>query len=181
MHYIQQLWPSHMIRTMVEEHEVILANLSKLRELVLEMRKSDKPSDQELDLLKTIGDNLLAAEPHHKREEDVLFAELEDLGIEGPPTVMRMEHVELRKLKHQLAELSGQADDLEPGVFISRVEQTALTLVGMLEAHIDKENNILYPCALAEIDEETWVGMHTACEVIGPCDFKPLPATASVP
>jgi len=177
MHYIQQLWPDHVIRTMVEEHEVILANLKRLRQLVGEICQEDRLVD--LTLLKTIAGNLLAAEPHHQREENVLFLELEELGIEGPPTVMRMEHVELRKLKHDFAELSEQADELELEAFKSRLKRTALSLVGMLEEHIEKENQILYPCALAEIEEDTWKTMQTACEAIGPCDFKPMRETVS--
>ena len=34
---------------------------------------------------------VLGAEPHHQREEEVLFPAIEELGIAGPPNMMRTE------------------------------------------------------------------------------------------
>jgi DUF438 domain-containing protein len=51
-------------------------------------------------ILEGIAAHLLGAEPHHQREEQVLFAELENRGLFGQPRVMRMEHEDLRIRKH---------------------------------------------------------------------------------
>lgn len=53
-------------------------------------------SIEEFEKLEKVVDNILDAESHHKREEDVLFSEMEDRKITGPTRIMRMEHDDLK-------------------------------------------------------------------------------------
>lgn len=78
-------------------------------------------------------------ERHIVAEEEILFPAFESLtGIEGGPTqVMRMEHVELRKL---MREVAGSLVDAGGG---NASPLAALT--ARIYAHNGKEERILYP------------------------------------
>jgi hemerythrin-like domain-containing protein len=45
-------------------------------------------------------------------------------------------------------------------------------LVGSLRAHIEKENEILYPMALAHLEPSSFDAMREAADRIGPCSFS---------
>jgi hypothetical protein len=92
------LKPDHPLYTLISEREIILGFLDKLEKL---KEKIEKENFDEKDLkeLKDISHHLIEAEPHHQREERVLFPEIEKRGILGPTEVMRQEHEELRKEK----------------------------------------------------------------------------------
>lgn len=67
---------------LIEEHELILNFLKELEEvtnLILDMESYDKDR-KEFTRVTELIISILDAEPHHKREEDVLFPELETRG-----------------------------------------------------------------------------------------------------
>ncbi|MCB1050629.1 MAG: hemerythrin domain-containing protein [Acidobacteria bacterium] len=68
----------------------------------------DEPEPQTLTTLDQIARNLLAAEKHHQREELALFPELEEVGLDGPCTLMGEEHVQLTQRKHELIQRVAQ-------------------------------------------------------------------------
>ena len=116
-----------------------------------------------------IGTHLVGVEPHHQREEQVLFPALRDRGLEGPPTMMEIEHVELRTLKHAIVEDCTKLLAEGPGRW-SELRHTAQSLVGMLREHIWKEDTILYPMALRLIsDPADWSELKQRCDEVGYC------------
>ncbi|MEK6577290.1 MAG: DUF438 domain-containing protein [Nitrospirota bacterium] len=170
------LAPGHVIHTLVSEHEMILHFLDELEKLNQAVRQmADYSSNKdEVKKLTHIAEHLVGAEPHHKREEEVLFPEVEKRGVSGPPQVMRMEHEDLRRRKHDLMEISETADKLDFNTFRKRLDATARFIVMTLRDHIFKENNILYPMALQVIqDKNSWDKMKTECDKIGYCCFTP--------
>lgn len=173
-----QLEEDHVIRVMVEEHERILGFLDRLDGLVNDYRDAIGTPQARTILaqIHTIGENLLAAEPHHAREEEVLFPELYRVGIQGPPQCMTEEHDRLRSLKRLLVEQSA-ATSLDT----EAMAETARTLSSMLRDHIAKENEILYPMALSALPESTWESLKAACDRIGPCAFVDIGRAEKVP
>lgn len=170
------LKPGHVIHTLVSEHEMILGfldELEKVNEAAQKMGNYSSNKD-EVKKLNHIAEHLIGAEPHHQREENVLFPEVEKRGVFGPPQVMRMEHEDLRRRKHELMEISETADKLDFNTFRKRLDATAGFIVLTLRDHIFKENNILYPMALQVIpDKNSWDKMKTECDKIGYCCFTP--------
>jgi uncharacterized protein len=153
----------HVIATLMDEHQRILAELGRLAGLV-----RARPEPATLEQVAAVAETLIGAEPHHQREEEVLFPELRERGIEGPPTVMRAEHAALRELKHALhdgalAALDGRADAWPACAAAGE------RLVGMLRDHIFKEDNVLYPLAVRAIEPQAWAGMKRRCDAIGYC------------
>ncbi len=166
----------HVVRTMLEEHDQILSFLDQLEELNRKLQCQDEYQDSDLRQLVQVAEQLIGAEPHHEREEKVLFTAMEQREVSGPPRIMRMEHDDLRPMKKQVKKL-GQAA-LERSVpvaeFKSALDDVAGKLVFGLRDHIFKENNILYPTALEVItDDKVWSEMQQRCDQIGYCTFTP--------
>lgn len=166
----------HVVNTLIVEHDKILEFLTRLEELNSEVQKLDslKGNEQYIDELKATIDNIIAAEPHHKREEDVLFKELENNEITGPTRIMRMEHDDLRAKKREIRELLNCIEYVPFDDFQERLQDLTSYLIFDLRDHIFKENTILYPTALESLkDIELWEDMKKRCDEIGYCSFTP--------
>ena len=83
------------------------------------------------------------SEPHHKKEEKVLFPALEKKGIPnegGPIGMMLFEHEtkrsHIKKIDEGFKEKNGE-----------KILLNAKAAISLMREHIEKENNILYPMA----------------------------------
>ena len=171
-----KLPPGHVVHTMMREHDYILEFLDELDGINKEVQQMHAfdPTREEWERLRHIADHLVEAEPHHQREEEVLFPKLEEQGVTGPPRIMRMEHVDLRHHKHELQELSLDVSEMEFDRFKEELKRVANFLVFHLRDHIFKENNILYPTAVEMIqDDSVWEELHKEADEIGYCCFTP--------
>lgn len=166
----------HVLYTLIEEHELILSFLKELDEVTMTILNMDNfdESRKEFGRVTELIDNILGAEPHHKREEDVLFPELETMGITGPTRIMRLEHEDLRKKKRALKKLSEEVNHLDFAEYKKELKKLSNAICFELKDHIFKENYILYPTALESIKSETkWTDMKNECDNIGYCSFTP--------
>ncbi|HWR44896.1 hemerythrin domain-containing protein [Sporomusa sp.] len=167
--------PEHPLRVMLEEHEQILQTLDALDKLNTTIQSSSTPDREVLVRLREVADNLLAAEHHHAREEEVIFPELTKNNIGGIVQVMNMEHEELREKKRELKELVSQALLLDFTEFQQELQELAKFIIYNLTDHIYKENHILYPAAMRFVkDKELWNQLKEKCDEIGYCNFKTL-------
>ena len=138
---------------LVEEHHAVLVALKILGKVAAAIGEKDGQApghlEQLLDFFKGFVDRC-----HHGKEEDVLFPELERRGVRrdgGPIGVMLAEHEigrgHVRAMTERLQALrSGDA-----GAVVGIGEHT-VAYREMLEAHIQKENNVLFPMADRLID-----------------------------
>jgi hemerythrin-like domain-containing protein len=163
----------HVLATLYAEHECLLGFLDALRVHVRGIEGAQAPiAPREAEPVIELARTLLGADPHHRREEEVLFPMLEERGLFGPPRRMRFEHEELRALKARLLEL---AIDLPKGAgetaraFVG----VAHTLSALLREHIQREDEVLYPVSLEFIEESKWKAMKEQCDRIGYCSFTP--------
>lgn len=172
----KKIEPGHMLDTLIVEHEKIKEFLTELEELNVNIQKLKSYSENP-DLFKKLeklANNILDAENHHKREEDVLFPELEKRNITGPTRIMRMEHDELRKRKRLLRETAHAAVIMDFDECKARIDELAKYIVFNLRDHIYKENYILYPTAIDAIKEkDLWAQMKNRSDEIGYCPFTP--------
>jgi len=169
------LAPDHPIRHMVEEHREILDLLKALGELPKLLHQAQSLRGDLLARLRVLAANLLATENHHKREEEALFPILVEQGIEGMPAMMSAEHGELRALKAGLHSLAEQAETIPFEMLTAKIRSIVQQLAPMLEEHIQKEDGLLYPEALENLDEEQWAEVQQAAQPWPRCSFLPLP------
>lgn len=133
------------------DHEKILAELAKLE------------ADPEGHAKEFLEFTESFAEPHHHKEEQVLFPALEQKGIPnegGPIGVMLTEH-EIKR---------GHVKDLRKAVENNEsagIKEHALAIVSLMRDHIAKENDILYPMAEQVLTPDELAGMAHKCEEIG--------------
>lgn len=132
------------------DHEKILAELDKLEA---------NPSAYAKEFLE-FTENF--AEPHHKKEEEVLFPALEKKGVPkegGPIGVMLMEHEQKRGHVKDLREALAKND-------ISGAKEAATNIISILRDHINKENNILYPMGEQVLSEKELTELGNLCQKI---------------
>ena len=102
------------------------------------------------------------AEPHHQKEEQVLFPALEKKGIPnegGPIGIMLMEHTAKRDYLVKMRE------DLQENNNI-KLKKNTQAMISLLRDHIYKENNILYPCSQDVLTKEELANLALQCEKI---------------
>jgi len=173
---LKSLHHSHVIHTLIIEHQIILKTLSLLRDAGKKLIKMTE-KEMESGIKKTIlnlAQKVIGAEPHHQREEQALFPIMREFGIVGPTNVMEMEHKAIRDYKHKLLEAAQDYGKCSFKDYQSHMDFYIDGLTHMLEEHIYKENEILYPMALQTIsDQAVWADMKKKCDGIGYCSFTP--------
>lgn len=86
---------------------------------------------------------------HHSKEEEYLFPILELLGLPskgGPTEVMRLEHVQGRKLVGLLNSILENGRE-GSGTDWTELARVALAYVNLLRSHIEKENHCIFEIA----------------------------------
>ena len=133
---------------MKHEHQVILLVLraaEREREFIARTgRIHGENIEKMVDFFRNFADRC-----HHAKEERHLFARMEGRGMSrdsGPIAVMLMEHEEGRRRIAAIAEALPRASKNEPSA-IAGVKENPLSCARLLRAHIDKEDNVLYPTA----------------------------------
>jgi hemerythrin-like domain-containing protein len=140
---------------LIKEHEaikVMLGIMSKIAEN-LKANKALDAGDMEkiVDFLKTFADKC-----HHGKEENALFPELVLAGMpkeNGPIAVMLHEHVigrqHIKEMDTYLAEY--KTGDSDSGELLAA---SLYNYVNLLENHINKEENVLFPMADNILNEQ---------------------------
>lgn len=167
---------NHPLSVLVAEHDEILKFLSELEQLgvvIGRVKRKEELPKRLFGQLQHLAHHLEAAEKHHQREEDVLFPEMEKLGVYGPPQIMAMEHIVFRKMKKELAVLAENEEIGDLAEFKKKFAEVSSKLVQNLRDHIFKENNILYPAALEVVPKALWKKIGENADKIGYCCFTP--------
>ncbi|MBS3816164.1 MAG: DUF438 domain-containing protein [Candidatus Thermoplasmatota archaeon] len=160
-----RLEKGHPIHTLISEHEEITEMLDELDD-VIDSLKDGELTAKKKDKLNHIAEHLVESENHHEREEEALFPRMEKKGITGPTRIMKMDHEDMWPKKKKLLELSEELEKNEEEIL-----ELAEYLSFNLRDHIFKENNILYPSALDEL--ENWDEIREDADEIGYCCFTP--------
>ena len=142
-------------KELIQEHEGISLMLKILDAVVKKAEQGEKiPADYLNGIVEFL--TVFVDICHHGKEEDFLFPELEKLGIpreNGPIGVMLSEHEEGRRL---IAELKSAVAAYNTGDFsaTTAMAQAAGGYIFLLNAHINKENNVLFVMADNHLDTE---------------------------
>lgn len=132
--------------------EVVLLCLGKVVDEAKRLKKLNKKSaETAIDIIKTFADKC-----HHGKEENHLFAKMINKGMSsefGPVGQMLSEHRQGREYVRGMSENLDSASngDMEA---INLFAENALGYVQLLQAHIHKEDTILFPMADKMLNEE---------------------------
>ncbi|MGD8286236.1 MAG: hemerythrin domain-containing protein [Desulfobacterales bacterium] len=147
------------IDELLAEHEAVKTTLKILKRIGEDVAKSGKIANPEhlaqiLDFLITFVDRC-----HHSKEEEQLFPALEEVGVSregGPVGVMLKEHQQGRALLAEMKTASDQSKSVDKAATQNLI-QHANNYITLLEFHIDKENNVLFPMAAKHLSESKMV------------------------
>jgi len=149
----------------MQEHEVIVEVLASLEAMGEQLAAGTPVPRQDVaDFGRFFRD--FADKCHHGKEEDRLFVKMVEAGFpegSGPVAVMLAEHEEGRQEVRGLLAIgsgTGVLSDDER----ARVIQYVTQFVPLLYAHIQKENNVLYPMAQNTISPEQFELLDQSCE-----------------
>jgi DUF438 domain-containing protein len=167
----------HPVRTLMEEHAAILANLKVLAEVAEMLAACDsfEAARGHLPRLLRGARLLLEAESHHRREEQVIFPLLQRAGLHEQPEVLREDHELFRRFKQRLGELAERALESQVPDFAlwkCEVVDHAERLTRELASHILKEDNLLYRSALQAFSTEDWLRVKRESDALGYCCFE---------
>jgi DUF438 domain-containing protein len=167
--------PTSPIGILLEEHKMIQQIAEKLAILTEKVLRTEIPESavEELSQLKHFVDELLEAEKHYLRAENALFPVVEMHGISEPPAIMWMEHNQLREKKKRLKALIENVTKMSFSDFKRELGELTKSVVNVLNSHIYKENNILFPIAQRVVTEEEWATVRESFDEIGYCCFTP--------
>lgn len=142
------------LEDLMNEHrliEQVLGSLQTFAEYLSTQADGDRQTVRDYaDFFRNFADRC-----HHGKEEDRLFAKMNEYGFPsdyGPVAVMLSEHVQGRGHVGALAAVGEGSGPLTPDERAEVVEH-ALAYVPLLSAHIMKEDNILYPMAAQAVPE----------------------------
>jgi uncharacterized protein len=156
--------PGHPVHTFRLENEALSGALAKLARVVESIEAEDAPSPGDLLAARVRLNELADVDKHYLRKEHLLFPYLEKHGITGPPKVMWAKHDETRALLRAAMEAVAAARGPGPAV-----RAAAEAVRGM----IDKEENILLPMSLDELDELEWWEIARQSAEVGFCLVEP--------
>jgi len=143
------------IKELITEHEAVRMTLKILNRITEDIEKSvnislPKHLEQLFEFFSIFVDKC-----HHGKEEELLFPALEAVGISresGPIGVMLHEHQQGRdlvvKMKHALTHYLNK----KPGA-AQKLKGSADAYIALLNHHIDKENNVLFPLAVQHLSK----------------------------
>ncbi len=139
------------------EHDAVRLTLKVLERMAQKIERHGSPDnpqhvDQLLEFFTVFVDKC-----HHGKEEELLFPAMEQAGVardKGPIGVMLREHELGRECvqKMKTALLRIKAGESQAAKDFAR---SARDYISLLNQHIDKENNVLFPMAERQLSEST--------------------------
>jgi len=149
------------------EHRVIeigIDCLERISEEAIKESKLDKESaEQAVDFIRNFADRC-----HHGKEENQLFALLEEKGMPadgGPTGQMKHEHEQGRAFVSGMADSIDDASNGNAGA-LSKFVQNARGYIQLLRDHVKKEDNILFPMADRMLSNDDQEGLLSAFDKV---------------
>ena len=149
------------INELLAEHKAVRLTLDILKEIGQHIDATGKISNTEhveqlFEFFSTFVDRC-----HHGKEEELLFPALEQVGVSregGPVGVMLNEHQQGRDLVAKMKTAFSQYLEGD-GNAARHFKKHADAYITLLDFHIDKENNVLFPLAVKHLSADTLVEM----------------------
>ncbi len=131
-----------------EEHRIIMTVLECLTKIIAEAEETGRLNAEAANTAITFFREF-ADGCHHAKEEDRLFIAMQEAGLPssgGPIAVMLTEHDAGRHFVRGMARSVERAADGDSGA-ITEFTQNARDFIALLTAHIQKEDQVLFPMA----------------------------------
>ncbi|NLH15305.1 MAG: DUF438 domain-containing protein [Phycisphaerae bacterium] len=167
-----RLQGNHILLRVLAEHDIVRCWLADLEEIVEQLAARDELSDsaEPFHRLCHIVEHFNAWLEHFDREDDVLFPFLQHRGWSSLCRKVLAEHDTLRHGIGCLVRMIGEYRDSTFGEFRVNLRTLSEMMIPLMREHLQHEETILYPIAVAVIDDElAWKRLKQVCDQIGYC------------
>ena len=178
----------HPVDTFLKENAELEKLVSKLNGIYSLFSRDNKPDKQlvsELSMQMLAHFNaLMDVDKHYRRKENLVFPFLEAKGITGPPTVMWGKHDETRAFLKNAIEALQNAQEANADEMAQIIELLLEPASKSVTDMVMKENEILFPMTMDELNDHDWYQILQQTNEIGYCLYDPLiewmPENASI-
>ena len=174
--FYHSLPDGHIIRTLMEEHQVLLNLGRELKKSLRKFQKAKSPNDarEVMVELHFISSHLIRSGKHHIRESQTFMSRLAEMEEFVPTLEIRRQHDKLGGQKRVLERAIYSIYINEFGKSSEAIQKSGKDLVKTLTDHIELEDNVLFPQAVRLItDPNWWNEMKQKSDQIGYCCFTP--------
>ncbi|NIA17051.1 MAG: DUF438 domain-containing protein [Planctomycetes bacterium] len=164
---------SHIIRTILAEHEMFECFLSDMKEVSDKIQTMRQMSQycSEYRKLCHIGRHLYATGIHNQREDDMIFPALKEQGCYALCKSLKRTHCRIASAVDSFTGLICNFTDMGFDDFKLQLDAITAYLVPTMREHIFQEDNILYPIALEALSAEAWDSIKELCDETEYCAF----------
>ena len=156
------------IKDLKMEHNAVHLTLRILDKICQRIEKAEEiidlqHIDQLLEFFKVFVDKC-----HHGKEEELLFPALENAGVSnkgGPIEVLLHEHQQGREYVQTMKAALAQYTKGDRTV-VNEFVNSAKEYINLLNQHIDKENDVLFPLAEIHLSEQAQAKLWQGFEMI---------------
>jgi hemerythrin-like domain-containing protein len=155
------------IETLKHEHQIVLLVLAGAERETQSIRKTGKADTAKIETMLDFFKNFVDR-CHHTKEEKHLFPKMLERGLPkegGPITVMLYEHDQGRARVRAVAAALPEAKKGNASA-AAAVRDDLSSYIELLRAHIDKENNVLFPMAEQILSPEDMRQLSAAFEKV---------------
>jgi DUF438 domain-containing protein len=166
--------PSHLLRVVYAEHDLLLYFLYDLMNLVAGLYKMTDwaASKNDIEKILHIMGHLCTMDAHQVREEQIILPQLVAHDCSDVPKLIFSEHKRLHKQRVEIKKLTDAIEKMDFADWRGGLDDVIREFVPATREHIYKEEHILYPEALKVIaDPQVWEDMKAACDKLGLCCF----------
>lgn len=167
--------PGHPVHTFKRENQAIKREVEFIQTLAEQVNKMDDAADVSDIFLKIRSgfNNLMDAEKHYSRKENLLFPFLEKYGITGPSTVMWGKHDQIRELLKNVNQVLSSSSEVQAHDGKVILEMFVNPSLKLIDEMIYKEEAILFPMSLDSLTDDEWFQVYKQSDEIGYCLFSP--------
>lgn len=166
----RRLPDNHILRQVMAEHDLMRCFLSDLEECAQAIQACETFSASNFELLRLsrIVASLASMEQHIEREDDVLYPALREHGWQSLFDRIQKEHPHIQSMLNDLYALVSNVERIPPALFKAKAVSIAKTLVPLMREHLFYEDRLLFPLAVAMVDEpKIWLRLKEVCSQIG--------------
>lgn len=150
--------PGHPVHTFLAENKALAGVIEEVRRELDHL--PERVDEARLARLRDLFAKLSEVDRHYLRKENQLFPALEAHGFAGPTKVMWALHDDVR------AGLKAFAAALDRGD-LPAVKEAGESVLGIMADLIYKEERILFPTALDQLEERDWVRIRQGEDEVG--------------
>lgn len=163
----------HPVDIMMKENDELKKVTAGIRGVIKAIELTGSEGlDKNILGLRALFNQLFDVDKHYQKKEYLVFPYLENKGITGPPKVMWGKHDEIRDLIKGAIEVL-KVEGTSAQELLASSELVLLPAAKGVDEMVIKEEEILFPMALDNINEADWYNIAKQSLEIGYCLYDP--------